>query len=292
LREADRDNNKKAKKPVDPGLRRLYLWCVLFMLVAVAGFLTEMPYRIYNKLHPRSPAEQIKQLGINDPYALTKHVRIGSADYDIPMGYFIRAVPFYTQDINTYLAIHRPDFGILPMNENRMWERGKSEDVVRMLSRDRGASISVSEMLPHRIKKTRRSVLDREKLFGLDVYILPSGVVDEQMGRLYTYSENGRVVTLIECSQKIDNTSLERCTHFFSDGFLVHHTSYRYSVLSEWRDVQQRTCALFDTFRARAKEKNYAAAVIPEDKISPHVLELRNSPRKENSYQGETSCRN
>lgn len=273
------------------GAQKLFLWCVLFVLLAVAGFLYDLPYLIYRTFNPLSPAEQVAQTGIKDPYLLTKHVRVAGVDYDIPMAYFRRMVPSYTLDTQIYLDVHRPDFGILPMNENRMWEQGKSEDMLRILSHDPAGHLSPTKMLPHRIEATGRTIINDKTLFGLSVYLLPEDAIDKKMGRLYTLSKDGLILTLIACSDKTSQISIERCTHFFTDGFLIHQTSYRYTRLSEWRDVEQGICSLFSRFRADAKKKNYGTTVIPDDKIAPQVFTQRNLDNKDNPFQGETSCR-
>ncbi len=259
-------------------LKLLTAFCWVFLIISIAGILWQAPnilYRHYNPATPQEVSSLVSQKTGKDPYSITKHVRMNGTDYDIPVGYFAVMVPSYTQDTEIYLLVFRPDFTILPGSEMDVFNHGKEGRVLRILAHDPAGYKTPAQIAPSSMGLTGRSIPTGKKVFNLDTYDFTSGVLHGKNGEPFTHSEEGDIKTLLDCHE-YDPTSPSRgdptCQHYFSDGYLIYDTWYSRKDMKDWKEIEDKTKALFAGFREKAKEEHLDKAQIPPDRISPTVF--------------------
>jgi hypothetical protein len=217
----------------------------------------------------------VNLLSPQDPYKITKHVRVNGVDYDIPRGYFRVFVPKYEQAIEIYLITMRPNLTILPKSERELFEEKKADEIVAILASD-PTRINNPTRDPKKGPDFDRAVEQDKKLthhtelvgyeFGLEVYGLPPSRKNQTWGGIpYVRRENGKVTTAIRCGEK----EYALCQHFFYDGYLTYDISYAKSRLKDWKETQNKVVDLFKGFRDRAKGKQLDKIVIPESLVDP-----------------------
>lgn len=250
-----------------------YIW--VFLIVSFISMALHGLRLVYFKFNPKSPAEIVQQHA-KDPYKITKHVRVSGVDYDIPVGYFADMVPYATEDLNIYLIVMRPDFTILPKSESKLWHEGRQGEVLRILADDPKHIKNMDYKAKFIFKQTGYSTPSK-KVFGLQSYSLSTGEKERWRGEPYTSMEEGKYKTVIECTND-SSIKYPMCAHYFTDGYLRYKINYRAQYLENWKEIEEKTSALFKKFRIAAKNKQFDKVVIQSERIDRLLAERRNRP--------------
>lgn len=250
-----------------------YIW--VFLIVSFISMALHGLRLVYFKFNPKSPAEIVQQHA-KDPYKITKHVRVSGVDYDIPAGYFADMVPYATESLNIYLIVMKPDFIILPKSESKLWHEGLQDQVLRILAHDPKHIKNMDDWAEVFFQQTGHTTPSK-KVFGLQSYSLSVGEKERWSGEPYTERKDGRYVTVIQCTNAsfIKNPG---CAHYFTDGYLRYEINYRAQYLENWKEIEEKTSALFKKFRIAAKNKQFDKVVIQPERIDRLLADRRNRP--------------
>lgn len=251
-------------------LKKLLKFIVIFLSVAVALYLISFTIRYM-------AAQAFRKAEWPDG---TKHVRVAGADYDIPIGYFARRIPYYIESTDIYLKVFWPDFIVQPMSNAELMKQGKRDYVLRILAHDPRYIKDMDRLGESSFRITSYSSQITGTLFGLDTYTFdPAGVRDH--GEPFTRQENGHYVTIIRCANDVlkgESSEFPRiCTHYFTDGYLLYQISYMNKpYLGHWQEIETKTKALFADFRKAAKDKRYDQVIVPDKRIDSYYKDRLN----------------
>lgn len=248
----------------------------MFVLFSLATTLFFGLHSLYLKYNPEQPAITAERV-FKDPSKITKHIRINNVDYSIPVSYFNTRVPPWTVDESLYLLTVFPDFSAPSPQQAREYMSGKTHVGFSLLVTDQRFIKTVDQIAKFRLENEKRTTSTGSQ-FGLDVYNTENQV---GTGRLVPYlaKENGRIVTLITCSEEkikgLDTVRPSFCTHYFSDKALLYHISYFKEYLPHWKKIENAIRALFIGFHEGAIEKGLDKAIVAPNKINPRIFTLK-----------------
>lgn len=209
-----------------------------------------------------------------DAYTITKHVRVSGVDYDIPTGYF--RSKGYTEAKSIYLNIMWPDFSPLPRSERYIFRKGQQEQIIRLTASAPMTMISLEKVAQMYKKTTHRTILAGHQ-FDLEFYDLfdrkEIGQGELHIGR----DENDQIIAVLNCGDDYftingkPSKNNPSCTHYFNDRQLTYKITYAKLYLKDWKEIQQKTQALFKEFREQAKQKGLDKVQIPVNLVDPSI---------------------
>ncbi len=201
-----------------------------------------------------------------------KHVRVAGIDYAIPVGYFRPPVELYIDQVAISLGVMKNDFSMLPENTETVFKKGFGNEWVPILTTTTIGPRTVNSFAEITMKRRGRNTVLREE-YGLDLMYSPEGKSPDH-GEMYIYKHGDEILTFIRCSKPQDANSVSVCTHHFDDNYIKYQLSYQKEYgLKEWRDLEQKTQALFKQFRQNAEELGLKDVAIDPSLVHPLVHE-------------------
>lgn len=227
----------------------------------ISAFIFVWPFFIFYLLANDSVSDVLEENSafFEDGRVLrSKHIRVGEVDYDIPAEF--KGLGF-TKDLSIYdVKVMMPDFTPLQRSEKYLRRHGMNKQIVRLVAHDPAKRANLEKMAKG-IGVTNKHA---GKKFGLEFY----KQVDDR--KLYIGRDGKkRITTVMHCGEETNPNA--GCNHYFTDGQLNYDAYYSLVYLQDWQMTEEKTRALFEQFRVRAKEKGLDRVEIPDKDINPRL---------------------
>lgn len=220
----------------------------------------------------------------------TKHIRIDGVDYDIPIGYFSRYVPSYTEVSGVLLWTLYPEFGVPNVTRTDVFHSDRRFDETRLLAKAKIHNPGrLQKALDHHLEKSPYMPSDIE-MYGLLTFSLPEGIYNEGDIPFVQRDSNENLTTYIRCSvdtiQGYKGKRFPQCVHHFESDNLFLQASYNKKHLPNWKRIEDSWQALIKSFQKSAEQQNRINKIILPSQVDPQLIKLKTYTYKPN-HKGE-----
>lgn len=177
------------------------------------------------------------------------HVTYGTEDLHVPRAYSFRPGTIGAESM--FLQTFYPGLHVLLESWDELKQKDEHWKIIRMLVLYHPKSeISMHDLT---VKMTEEHLKTTEIVgeeYGLIHKKQPESEIQD-FDDAWLEKENGKYVSYINCSEKLNEISVPQCTHHFRINQKVAiQVSYDKRLLPEWKTIETNVLTLYDSFKS------------------------------------------
>jgi hypothetical protein len=202
---------------------------------------------------------------------------IDGQTYYVPEVYFVPMASRMSdpKSFSIYVQVLYPEFSpILELTQN-LWTRGESYRYIHILAKhNQGkkfdhASEAAQTRLDASIRGRKTTQVVGEEYGLLHQTQTPDGIQD--FDDVWIEKIDDRIISHITCGEKILKTDVPQCVHWTYWGNFFMEVYYDKRLLPEWKGVQEKARALFDSFKSEKTARAFLSERLESRQINQGI---------------------